>query len=123
MTRDPSGDQPATWVALEPKKVDATPAPALARHHEHIETSLVPAHVGDLPPVRRETGKGLGPWIGGEPVGRPAFDSHRPEVVLGHEHDLVAIDRGMAVVTANCQGQPPRGSTILGGGGHRAPAR
>ena len=104
MTRDPSGAHPATWVAFEPKNVKRRPRPAVARHYEYIESSLVPADVCDLLPVGREPGECLGSWIGGEPVSLAPSGPHCPKIVFGYEHDLVAMDSGMAVVAANCQG-------------------
>lgn len=67
-------------------------------HEIHLGMQLVAADEGEPLAVRRERRRRRLARTRGEPGRHAAFGAHAPEVVVAHEYDVIAAQRGLAQV-------------------------
>lgn len=90
------GDAPDLQAAALPGQA-ARHAPG-NRHHVDLGPAVVLRREGQPLPVGRDGRLGFLAGVGRQPLGIAALGAHAPEVAFSHQEDLVAPQRGLAVV-------------------------
>ncbi len=75
-------------------------SPAVGRHDVDLVRAVISTRECELRPVRRERRKRDDSRIGGQAARRSSLGRNRPEIVLADEHDGVAVNRRVSIVTS-----------------------
>jgi len=96
---DLAGRRPAAHQRVGAEPGEPPRRPALGGHDADLGMLLVAADEGEEAAVRREAGRRRLRQTGGQAPGDPAAGADRPQVVVGDEHDRLAVQRRMAKVS------------------------
>ena len=89
---------PADGGGERPEPREAAGGAAIGIHHVGLGGAVVAADEGDRAPVGREDGERRRARIRRQAAGSASGDGYGEEVVLAHEDEAVAVDRGMSEV-------------------------